>query len=126
DIDFDDVGYCIDGDYDWLLDAFSNVISNSAEHADKVYIGVETSREKCVITIKDNGGGFEKENIDKIFDRFESGNGAKTFHMGIGLNLAKLVIEAHYGKISAYNDYEAGGAVFKIVLPQYQLKKGKI
>lgn len=125
-IDCSDTEYCIDGDYEWLLDAFSNIIGNSTEYADRVDVGVEVQNGKCVVTVKDNGKGFEQKNIERIFDRFESGNEAKAFHMGIGLNLAKLVIEAHYGKISAYNDSEKGGAVFRIMLPQYQLKKGKI
>lgn len=125
-IDCFDTDYCINGDYGWLLDAFSNIIGNSTEHADKVNVDVSVYNEKCVVTIKDNGEGFKQDDISKIFDRFESGNEAKAFHMGIGLNLAKLVIEAHFGKISAYNDSETGGAVFRIVLPQYPLKKGKI
>ena len=47
------------------------------------------------------------------------------FHAGIGLNLSKLIIEAHHGSIKAGNSDKYGGAEFRIILPLYKLK-GKI
>ena len=47
------------------------------------------------------------------------------FHAGIGLNLSKLIIEAHHGNIRAGNSDKYGGAQFKIILPLYKFK-GKL
>ena len=47
-------------------------------------------------------------------------------HVGLGLNLSRLIIEAHYGIIKAGNSEEYGGAEFTIILPRYRLKDNKM
>lgn len=63
--------------------------------------------------------------ISGIFDRFEGKNSQSEFHAGIGLNLSKLIIEAHHGSIRASNSEKYKGAEFRILLPLYKLK-GKV
>lgn len=63
--------------------------------------------------------------IAGIFDRFMSRKSQDEFHAGIGLNLSKLIIEAHHGNIRAGNSDKYGGAQFKIILPLYKFK-GKL
>jgi len=69
-------------------------------------------KEQVVVSFKDNGGGF-KENIQEhIFEPFK---GTKiSSGMGVGLSIAKRIIDDHKAKIEAYN--EDDGAVFKITL----------
>ena len=55
--------------------------------------------------------------ISGIFDRFEGKNSQSEFHAGIGLNLSKLIIEAHHGSIRASNSEKYKGAEFRILLP---------
>lgn len=117
-------------DEGWLLEALINVISNCYEHINQkkdgmVYIDISSNSEVCMITISDNGDGIQDCDIAGIFDRFMSRKSQDEFHAGIGLNLSKLIIEAHHGNIMAGNSDKYGGAQFKIILPLYKFK-GKL
>lgn len=123
-----DVDYTINGDREWLKEAFINVLINSVEYIHqipdgKIDIDVNCMADRCLITVRDNGPGFKGEEAKKVFDRFETKKDSKSFHVGIGLNLSKLIIEAHKGIITAENVSEGSGAQFKISLPRYYLKK---
>lgn len=112
----------------WLVEAIANVIGNSADYIrnisdGKVYITAGCDERKVVIRIEDNGKGLTVKDQDDIFDRFSTTrNSASDMHVGLGLNLSRLIIEAHYGIIKAGNSEEYGGAEFTIILPRYRLK----
>lgn len=112
----------------WLVEAIANVIGNSADYIKnipdgKVYITAGCDERKIVIRIEDNGKGLTVKDQDDIFDRFSTTrNSASDMHVGLGLNLSRLIIEAHYGIIKAGNSEEYGGAEFTIILPRYRLK----
>lgn len=112
----------------WLVEAIANVIGNSADYikdikAGKVYITAGCDERRVVIRIADNGKGLSIKDQNDIFDRFSTTrNSASDMHVGLGLNLARLIIEAHYGIIKAGNSEEYGGAEFTIILPRYRLK----
>ena len=112
----------------WLVEAIANVIGNSADYIKnipdgKVYITAGCDERKVVIRIEDNGEGLTVKDQNDIFDRFSTTrNSASDMHVGLGLNLSRLIIEAHYGIIKAGNSEEYGGAEFTIILPRYRLK----
>lgn len=112
----------------WLVEAIANVIGNSVDYIKnipdgKVYITAGCDERKVVIRIEDNGKGLTVKDQDDIFDRFSTTrNSASDMHVGLGLNLSRLIIEAHYGIIKAGNSEEYGGAEFTIILPRYRLK----
>ncbi len=112
----------------WLVEAIANVIGNSADYIKnipdgKVYITAGCDERKVVIRIEDNGKGLTVKDQDDIFDRFSTTrNSASDMHVGLGLNLSRLIIEANYGIIKAGNSEEYGGAEFTIILPRYRLK----
>ncbi len=112
-------------DYDWIYESFKCLMDNSLEHItdnENVFVSLRQENNKAVILIEDNGAGFNEEDIPYIFERFYSSNDSHAAkHYGIGLNLAKLIIEGHYGSIHAYNR-DSQGAAFRIELPQYKLK----
>jgi len=112
-------------DYEWLYEALSCLIENCLDHVGaecEVQIRLSATEKLAIITLEDNGSGFKEEDIPYLFERFYSSEKLKaTGHYGIGLNLAKLVVEQHFGKISAYNRPE-GGAGFMVELPRYKLK----
>ena len=87
----------------------------------KITTDVET---KCaVIRIEDNGGGVPEKIIDKIFDPYFTTKGAKG--TGIGLNLAKLIVEESMkGKIRLKNTDR--GALFIIELPLIASDKSSV
>jgi len=112
-------------DYDWLWEAFSCLVENCLDHVGAsctVRISLTATEERAVITVEDNGEGFKEEDIPNLFERFYSTEKLQaTGHYGIGLNLCKLIVEQHYGKIRAYN-VKDGGAGFLVELPRYKLK----
>lgn len=112
----------------WLVEAIANVIGNSEDYIrnipdGKVYITAGCDERKVVIRIEDNGNGLTVKDQNDIFDRFSTTrNSASDMHVGLGLNLSRLIIEAHYGIIKAGNSEEYGGAEFTIILQRYRLK----
>ncbi|MCY8921207.1 sensor histidine kinase [Bacillus atrophaeus] len=83
--------------------AISNLILNALVHNDsnvKIVVHLE-KKERTHITIKDNGKGIEKKEVDKIFDRYFRGTNTGTLHKGSGLGMAiaKDIIQKHDGEI---------------------------
>ena len=97
-----------------LLNNSLDQLSQSDLTFDKKYIKIyiEKIDSKHRIIIRDNGGGISDKVLNKIFDLFASTKKHKG--MGIGLNIAKNIINKHNGTISPYNDEH--GAVFEIFL----------
>ncbi len=129
-IECSDTQYVINGDSAWLKECFINIVSNSVDYirgikGGKIVISAECRDDKCVICVTDNGSGFDESSLSELFDRFRTRGDAKAFHAGIGLNLAKLIVEAHNGHIYATNCKAHQGAEFRVVFPIYCLKKGK-
>ena len=76
-----------------------------------------SSGKYCRITVKDNGIGFNENYLDKIFIIFQSLNDRKSYEgTGIGLAIAKKIIDRHNGLITA-KSREGEGSEFIIVLP---------
>lgn len=81
----------------WLVEAIANVIGNSADYIKnvpdgKVYITAGCDERKVVIRIEDNGKGLTVIDQDDIFDRFSTTrNSASDMHVGLGLNLSRLI-----------------------------------
>lgn len=116
------------GDYEWLKEAFGNILKNCLEHdggEEKILISLARTSEGIKLTIQDHGAGISPEDLPHIFDRFYLPKHAKKSHSGIGLNLAKLIIDHHFGSFHAANHAE-GGAVFTILLPVFDTKNRKI
>ena len=85
----------------WQEEALTNIVKNCIEFSKEngmVDIEVEDNNFYTLITIKDKGKGIKKEDINKIFERFHKSENSKGF--GIGLNLAKTIIEKDGGIIS--------------------------
>lgn len=77
-----------------------------------IKIGIDKVDEWHLITIEDNGGGIDPKIQNKLFRLFSSSKKHKG--MGLGLNIAKNIIDKHGGTIRPYNS--KNGAVFEIVL----------
>ena len=104
------------GDMDWSIEAFLNIIKNCIEHVPrggKIYIDYSENPLYKEIIIKDSGEGFADEELPHIFERFYKGKRTSKNGIGIGLPLAKEIIEMQNGFIQATNLSE-GGACFNI------------
>ena len=86
----------------------------------EILIEIDETKNKFLITFKDQGPGFKEKNIENIFKRFYS-NRPKNFgeHSGLGLNIVKHIIELHKGKIKALNRPDHKGAQIEVTLPKY-------
>ena len=122
-VECNDEDYCINADEEWIREAFINIIQNSSELCDKVEVKAACRDDKCIVNIKDNGSGFEEDRIPYVFDRFETTGSAAAGHAGIGLNLSRLIIEAHHGTIDVCNNEDGKGAVIRVQIPRYVLKR---
>ncbi len=106
------------GDVFWISQALENVIKNAVEHTEKgssVYVRVTSFKRMFIIRVEDQGEGIPKEQLVRLFSRFHRGKRSKAGY-GIGLSMAKDIVKAHHGKISAGNCDEKG-AWFEIELP---------
>jgi signal transduction histidine kinase len=101
----------VKGNRTLLVTALSNVIKNSIEaHAATIKISTSRKGKKLVIKITDDGMGFDPSTANQIFDPFFSKKGQS----GIGLYLAKRIIELHGGEVElARNEH----TVFSIIMP---------
>lgn len=103
-------------DVEWTMEAVMNVLKNCMEHTPSggtVHCSYEQNPLYTLILIWDTGAGFLKEDIPHLFQRFYRGREAKGDGIGIGLALAKEIIERQNGTIAARNLAE-GGACFEI------------
>lgn len=107
---------CIMGDYSWNREAIQNIIKNAVEHAKEgssVTVTAEDNSVYTKISVRDFGGGIKAEDLKHIFERFyKSGNTCEQ-SMGIGLSLAKSIIEKQNGYLAVQSE-EGMGTTFVI------------
>ena len=103
-------------DFRWQVEAFSNIIKNCIEHSKdntNILLEVDENNVYSQVVIKDNGTGIEKEDLPHIFERFYKGKNSSNESCGIGLSLAKSIIEKSNGNI--YVESKVGkGSTFTI------------
>ena len=91
------------GDYKWQQEAITNIIKNAIEHNKengKITIKYEENVLFTKITIIDEGQGIAKEDLKHIFERFYKAQNSSDNSVGIGLSLAKNIIEKNNGMIN--------------------------
>ena len=90
-------------DRNWMVEALGNLVKNALDHTDSgdfVRIAWGQSASVVQITVQDNGSGICPEDLHHIFKRFYRSRYSKdTQGVGLGLPLAKSVVEAHNGTI---------------------------
>jgi signal transduction histidine kinase len=110
------------GDIGLIERALTNIIGNAIEHTpEKGTVDVDLSFDEGLyhISVLDSGSGIPEDNLPHIFERFyrvDKSRNRKTKSTGLGLAIAKEVVELHGGFIEARNSDE-GGAIFTITLP---------
>ena len=90
-------------DAKWQIEAITNIIKNAVDHSDdnsKVIINIDDNSVYSMIEIIDYGNGISKEDMKHIFERFYRGKNATSDSIGIGLALAKTIIEEDKGTIT--------------------------
>lgn len=102
-------------DRDWTMEAIMNLMKNCMEHdpGGCVHCSYAQNPLYTQILIWDEGDGFAGEDMPHLFERFYRGKNAREGGIGIGLSMAKEIVERQNGTIRAQNRPE-GGALFEI------------
>lgn len=89
-------------DAKWQTEAITNILKNCIEHSkdgSTITIDIDSNKIYKQITIKDNGEGIDEKDLPHIFERFYKGKNSAKDSVGIGLALAKTIIEKDNGSI---------------------------
>ncbi|MEG0593379.1 MAG: HAMP domain-containing sensor histidine kinase, partial [Coprobacillus sp.] len=106
-------------DESWLQEALSNIIKNSLEeNCQHISISFEEHQQYIKVFICNDGKEIDGKDLPHIFERFY--HTSKQQGVGIGLALAKEIIERHHGSINAYNQ---NGVIFELTFPKYQVSQ---
>jgi two-component system sensor histidine kinase ChvG len=117
-----------------LSQVFRNLIDNarsfsglSAEAQPQVRLAVQRTGARVVATVEDDGPGLPPENLETVFERFYTARPKGALfggHSGLGLSIARQIIEAHGGRIYAENRTDPAGHIlgarFVVNLPEAQ------
>ena len=113
----------IDGDLERLVQVFGNLLSNAARYTPaggEIRVWARPEHEQVAIGIRDNGRGISAQDLPKIFGMFMQGRTALERvgrGLGVGLALARNIVELHAGTIEAQSEGEGKGAQFIVRLP---------
>jgi signal transduction histidine kinase len=106
----------VEGDKGRISQVISNILSNSTKFTPDGSISIrsEKSNNQVTVSVKDTGTGIDPELFPRLFYKFASKSFSGT---GLGLFIAKSIIESHNGKIWAENNIDGKGAKFSFTLP---------
>lgn len=110
-------------DRDRIQQVLTNLISNAIKYSNDggtVRVVIEDTNDSGILHVEDTGIGIPQEDLKRIFERFyraDKSRNRKTGGAGIGLTIAKTIVQAHKGKISVESE-ERKGSRFTIVLPK--------
>lgn len=104
-------------DEDRMMQVFGNLISNALRYTPSggdIQLTAQQNDGQVVLTIADNGSGIAAEDLPYVFDRFYRGDKSRTTEAGesgLGLAIAKALVEAHHGTITAKSAPGQGTAI---------------
>lgn len=116
----------IHGDPSRLQQVVSNLVSNAikfSREGSRVEIVLQPQDSKYVLSVRDFGQGIEPEFLPLVFERFSQADSSSTRRsggLGLGLAIARHLVELHGGKIEARSEGPGKGAEFKVSLPLSQ------
>jgi signal transduction histidine kinase len=109
----------IEADKGRITQVVTNILNNAirftSDIGGEIRISIEMKDSKEVLLqVKDTGKGIDLEILPKLFSKFATKSIGGS---GLGLYISKSIVEAHRGRIWAYNNSEGKGATFSITLP---------
>lgn len=120
------VDYRITADKDKLKQVFANLIDNSVKYTPKgsiiCHLALDKQKHKFIFTIRDTGVGIAPETLPHLFQKFSRAENASKTNIrgtGLGLYVAKEMVEAHHGTIRAESRGEGQGSTFFVELEPF-------
>ena len=109
----------IQGSETFLNEAIDNLIDNALlygpTNGGSIQVSLKGNDSYAELIIKDDGKGIKPELLPNIFDRFFHDSETNSYGSGLGLSIAKTIIEFHEGKLTLTSDHE--GTSLNIILP---------
>ena len=111
------------GDPERLGQVLGNLLDNALRHCcggGSVSVTATVAHGELTIAVSDTGTGVSPEHLPRLFDRFYRADAARDRQhggAGIGLSIAKVLVEAHDGQIEAHSDGPGTGTTFTVTLP---------
>ncbi|MBI3653120.1 MAG: response regulator [Acidobacteria bacterium] len=102
-----------------ILNLLSNAVKFTPEHG-HIEVNLEYREAQAQISVSDTGSGIAGDFLPYIFDRFQQADSTSTRKhggLGLGLSIARHLVEAHGGTITAFSDGDGAGARFVVRLP---------
>lgn len=126
-VDFPETFPVILGDETRIGQVLTNLISNAIKYSPKgeIRISGDVRTEQVIITVSDEGPGIDPHDMPHIFDRFYRADTAvrKTKGAGLGLYLARAIVEAHGGRIWIDPQHGAGARIcFSLPIDTFRVK----
>lgn len=108
-------------DPDRIVQVLGNLISNALRHTPnggEIRLAAKSENQHLVLQVQDTGAGIAPEDLPHVFDRFYRGDKSRSQNgeSGLGLAIARSIVEAHHGRISASSP-PGQGTTFSITLP---------
>lgn len=113
----------VTGDHDRLWEAIDNLVSNAIKYTPaggRIEVEVTRDGAGAAVSVTDTGAGLSPEDMSRLFGRFQRLSAKPTAGesaTGLGLSIAKRIVELHGGRISAESPGPGRGATFRITLP---------
>jgi signal transduction histidine kinase len=113
----------VNGDVDRMREAIDNILSNAIKYTPvggEIEVAVAGEGDEAVVRVRDTGPGLSPEDLSRLFGRFQrlsaKPTGGET-STGLGLSIAKRIVDLHGGRISAECTGSGAGTTFALVLP---------
>jgi two-component system, OmpR family, sensor histidine kinase ChvG len=114
--------YHVRASADRLAQVFENLLDNAVSFSpvgSSVDLTMSAAGGTCIVRVEDRGPGFPPAHVERVFDRFFSyrpDDGGRREHTGLGLSIARAIVEGYDGSIAAANR-TGGGASIEVRLP---------
>jgi signal transduction histidine kinase len=110
----------VDGDWVRLDQIVSNLVTNAINYTEPggfIRMSVEQQGDQAVLTVADTGRGISSDLLQHVFEPFVQGASESPHGLGIGLAVARQLVELHHGRIDARSPGPGGGSTFIVSIP---------
>ena len=112
----------VKADADKIRQVITNLIDNSIKYTKKggVIVKAQKNKKNIIVTVSDTGVGIDPKDLPRLFQKFSRGKGMSLIHTegtGLGLFVARLIVEAHHGRVWVESPGVGKGSRFYFTLP---------